>query len=229
MSSSARVCLIADGYLSDFANCLNSILNSTDSLISILVNGKQKTSELEIFSNNQQIKRVDLKNPLGWGNAINYFIEQESEDFLVIMDPSTIFISDPISKSLESFNSEIAAVGWKGGLIDVADEWRSVKDVGSGEVDVLFSYFIVFDRKFAKSVGGANPSAKYYRNADLEFSLKLRAAGKKIFQLDLPLKQERHHGYHDVDSEYRDKNSRKNYQRILDNYRGRTEILSPRR
>ena len=75
----------------------------------------------------------------------------------------------------------------------------------------------------------SNPSAKYYRNADLEFSLKLRAAGKKIFQLDLPLKQERHHGYHDVDSEYRDKNSRKNYQRILDNYRGRTEILSPRR
>ena len=72
MSSSARVCLIADGYLSDFASCLNSILNSTDSPISVLVNGKQKTSELEIFSNNQQIKRVDLKNPLGWGNAINY-------------------------------------------------------------------------------------------------------------------------------------------------------------
>ena len=63
-------------------------------------------------------------------------------------------------------------------------------------------------------VGGFNPRAVYYRNADIELSLAIRAAGGKLMQIDLPLSQGRHHGYHDVDPDYRDKNSRKNYQRI---------------
>ena len=65
--------------------------------------------------------------------------------------------------------------------------------------------------------------------ADLELSLAIRSFGGKLMQLDLPLEQGRHHGYHDVDPDYRDKNSRKNYQRILDRFRGKNEILSPRR
>jgi hypothetical protein len=229
MSSSARICLIAEGFLLDLVKCVDSIIQFTKTPITILVNGKQPTIELDSLSGNPQINRKEIKNPLGWGNVVNQFLEQETDDVLIFMDPSTIFLADPIPATVSSFNNSVAAVGWKGGLIDTADEWRSVKDVGNGEVDVLFSYYMAVDRVFAKSTGGANASAKYYRNADLEFSLRLRAAGRKLFQLDLPLKQERHHGFHDVDPEYRDKMSRKNYQRILDNYRGRSEILSPRR
>jgi hypothetical protein len=94
---------------------------------------------------------------------------------------------------------------------------------------VLFGYYYALDRNFAISAGGANPSAKNYRNADLELSLAIRDARGKLLQIDLPLSQGRHHGYHDVDPDYRDKNSRKNYQRILDRFRGKNEILSPRR
>jgi len=54
-------------------------------------------------------------------------------------------------------------------------------------------------------------------------------SGGILVQIDFLLGQGRHHGYHDVDPEYRDKNSRKNYQRILDRFRGKNEILSPRR
>lgn len=235
MSSSARICLIADGYIQDLVTCINAISRFTDTPVTVFVNGKQPTKELDSLSSNSQIIRRESKNPLGWGNVVNHFLEQEEEDFLIFMDPSTIFLDNPITKTLNSFSTlagaaeSIAAIGWKGGLVNTDDEWRSIKDVGDGEVDVLFSYFMVVDRKFAKNIGGANPSAKYYRNADLEFSLRLRAAGRKIFQIELPLKQERHHGFHDVDPDYREKMSRKNYQRILDNFRGRPEILSARR
>jgi hypothetical protein len=47
--------------------------------------------------------------------------------------------------------------------------------------------------------------------------------------MELPLMQERHHGYHDADPEYREVQSKKNYDRILDKYRGKTAILSARR
>ena len=77
----------------------------------------------------------------------------------------------------------------------------------------------------------ANSKAKFYRNADLEWSLELRSKGHKIVALGdaLPVEQKRHHGYHDSDIEYREKESKKTYDRILQNYRGKTQILSPRR
>jgi hypothetical protein len=47
--------------------------------------------------------------------------------------------------------------------------------------------------------------------------------------MDLPLKQERHHGYYDTDETFRDEQSKKNYDRILERFRGKNEILAPRR
>jgi hypothetical protein len=130
---------------------------------------------------------------------------------------------------LARLESGYQGVGWKGGLVDLEDDWRSTKDRGDGEVDVLFSYFFAFDREFVLKAGGANGSATYYRNADIELSLAIRAAGGKLWQEELPLEQGRHHGYHDADPEYREKKSKENYNRILEKYRGRSEILSPRR
>ena len=54
-------------------------------------------------------------------------------------------------------------------------------------------------------------------------------AGGRLMQIELPLTQERHHGYHDADPDYREVQSKKNYDRILDKYRGKTTILSARR
>jgi len=161
--------------------------------------------------------------------VINHFLNTLTEDYLVIMDPSTVFLGDPIPETLAALKSGYQGAGWKGGLVNLEDEWRSTDDKGAGEVDVLFSYFMAIDRKFALKAGGANPSAKYYRNADMELSLAMRSIGGKLKQIDLPLEQGRHHGYYDTDPGYRDKNSRKNYQRILDRFRGKNEILSPRR
>jgi GT2 family glycosyltransferase len=146
------------------------------------------------------------------------------------MDPSTRFTGDAITPVVaELEKGEYVAVGWRGGLINTDDEWRSVDDKGPGEVDVLFSYFMAFNRVAMIEVGGFNPRALYYRNADIEYSLKIRQAGGRLLQMDLPLTQERHHGYHDVDPEFRDLQSKKNYDRILEKYRGKSAILSPRR
>jgi hypothetical protein len=124
---------------------------------------------------------------------------------------------------------EFMAVGWRGGLVNIDDEWRSVDDMGPGEVDVLFSYFLVVNRQDAIACGGFNARAIYYRNADTEFSLRLRHAQGRLLQIDLPLRQDRHHGYYDTDEAFRDEQSRKNYDRILDRFRGKDEILAPRR
>jgi len=121
----------------------------------------------------------------------------------------------------------VIAIGDAGRLPEVMDKRTYL--IAVGEVDVLFSYFMAFNREAMIEVGGFNPRALYYRNADMEYSLKIRQAGGKLLQMQLPLEQARHHGYHDVDPEFREIQSKKNYDRILDKYRGKTAILSPRR
>ena len=228
MAGSIRICLIAEGFIEDLITCVSAITKHTQTPVSIYANGKSNWLSEDLFKS-AQVSITQEKNPLGWGNVINYFLNTSTEDYLVIMDPSTIFTDDPITPTLTQLESGYQGAGWKGGLVNLDDEWRSTDDKGVGEVDVLFSYFLALDRVFTQKAGGANPSAKYYRNADMELSLAIRAAGGKLMQIDLPLTQERHHGYYDVDPDYRDKNSRKNYQRILERFRGKNEILSPRR
>lgn len=88
---------------------------------------------------------------------------------------------------------------------------------------------MALNREAVLETGGFNLRALYYRNADIEFSLKVRQAGGRILQMELPLEQGRHHGYHDADPDYREAQSKKNYDRILERFRGKSAILSPRR
>jgi hypothetical protein len=223
--SEITVTLIVDGFADDAMQSAQAVLERSNADLAILINGKQAPVQVPSDS---RVTLFDVKQKLGWGNAANFLFQEVKSKFLVLMDPSTKFLGDAITPTLERLNQGYQGVGWKGGLVNLDDEWRSVDDKGEGEVDVLFSYFFAVDRELALEVG-ANPSAKYYRNADLEFSLALREQGARLYQLDLPLEQGRHHGYHDVDPAYREKHSKENYNRILKRFRGKPEILSPRR
>ncbi len=220
------VTLILDGFIDDFLLSLQSIIENTDSPIYILVNGKQDFHKLENFSSRIEINYQ--KQKLGWSNAVNLLMAEVKTDYLVLMDPSTRLTGNPFPEVVMALDEGFVGVGWRGGLVNLEDEWRSVDDKGAGEVDVLFGYFMVLNRTFALQVG-ANPSAKYYRNADLELSLALREAGGKLLQMELPLIQDRHHGYYDVDAAYREKHSKENYQRLLKRFRGNLGILAARR
>ena len=220
------VTLILDGFIDDFLLSLRSIIENTDSPIYILVNGKQDFHKLENFSS--RIEIIYQKQKLGWSNAVNLLMAEVKTDYLVLMDPSTRLTGNPFPEVVMALDEGFVGVGWRGGLVNLEDEWRSVDDKGAGEVDVLFGYFMVLNRTFAVQVG-ANPSAKYYRNADLELSLALREAGGKLLQMELPLIQDRHHGYYDVDAAYREKHSKENYQRLLKRFRGNLGILAARR
>jgi len=57
----------------------------------------------------------------------------------------------------------------------------------------------------------------------------LRQSRGRLLQMELPLEQARHHGYYDTDEAYRDEQSKKTYDRILERFRGKTEILVERR
>ena len=226
-SDDVTVAMIIDGYTDDAVETVKSIKAHATCGIVLLSIGDAGTLVEEMDDHTYLIA---LNPGASWGEAANALLNKINSKYIILMDPSTRFTGDAIAPVVaELEKGEYAAVGWRGGLINVEDEWRSVDDKGIGEVDVLFSYFMALNREYVLEAGGFNARALYYRNADIEFSLKLRHAGGRLLQMEIPLEQGRHHGYHDTDPEYRELQSKKNYDRILERFRGKSAILSPRR
>jgi hypothetical protein len=219
--------MIVDGFQEDAVTCIRAIKEHSQCAIAILVIGDPGPLADELDS---RTSLVQVNENFGWGENANALLRNVTSEFIIIMDPSTIFIGEAITPVLEELKKrEFVAVGWRGGLVNLEDDWRSTDDKGPGEVDVLFSYFIGMHREDALAARGFSNRALFYRNADIEFSLNLRHSNGRLLQMELPLEQARHHGYHDSEPEYRDAQSKKNYDRILERFRGKTAILSPRR
>jgi hypothetical protein len=168
----------------------------------------------------------------GWAAARLAGLRADRSPVQIWCEPSTVLTGDAISPLLaELSDPSVVAAGWRGVNVDLDDEWRSFVDAPPGEVDALLGYLLAVRRDAALAVGGPDVQARYYRNADIEFCFRLRAAGLGrlvVPQDPLPVRQQRHHGYHDVDPATRERESRRNYDRFLRRFRGRTDLLAPR-
>jgi hypothetical protein len=211
LEQETTVAIIVEGFTDDALESVRSIKANSDCGIVILSIGDPGALVAEMDSRTYLFA---VAPGAGWGDCANALLTKIKSKYLIIMDPSTSFTGDAISPVVAQLEEgEYVAVGWRGGLVNTEDEWRSVDD----------------NREAILETGGFNPRAIYYRNADIEFSLKLRQTGGRLLQMTLPLIQGRHHGYHDVDPDYREAQSKKNYDRILERFRGKSAILSPRR
>ena len=219
--------IIVEGFHEDAITCIRSIKANSQCAIAVLVIGEPGDLINELDA---RTSLVQINENFGWGENANALLRNITSDYVIVLDPSTTFTGDAATPVLEELKKrDFVAVGWRGGLVNLEDDWRSTDDKGPGEVDVLFSYFFAMHREDALAARGFSNRAVFYRNADIEFSLNLRHSNGRLLQMDLPLEQGRHHGYHDSDPEYRDAQSKKNYDRILERFRGKTAILSPRR
>lgn len=219
--------IIVEGFHEDAITCIRSIKANSQCAIAVLVIGDPGDLVNELDA---RTSLVQINENFGWGENANALLRNITSDYVIVLDPSTTFTGDAVTPVLEELKKrDFVAVGWRGGLVNLEDDWRSTDDKGPGEVDVLFSYFIAMHREDALAARGFSNRAVFYRNADIEFSLNLRHSNGRLLQMELPLEQGRHHGYHDSDPEYRDAQSKKNYDRILERFRGKTAILSPRR
>jgi len=175
---------------------------------------------------------ADRVEQVGFGNAMNALRHLDTSSVQVVAETSTLLAGDAVSALLASLDDapDLGAVGWRGVNVDRDDNWRSFAAGGRGEVDAVLGYLIAFRRRALEEAEGYSPKARFYRNADIEVSLRLRARGWRLAALDdeLPVAQGRHRGYHDIDPEYRERESRRTYDRILTSYRGHDDLLAPR-
>lgn len=233
LTGEISVGLIVEGWWEDVRACLDALLQHTTAVIyAVHVGGdEQLGTALErcAAEHADRIRAIHLESDPGWGQTARAIAELSTSPLHVLMDPSTVLHGDAFALLRAAFDDvSVVSAGWKGALVDVADQWRSVIDAGPGEVDVLLGYLMMVRREALIATEYPHPKARFYRNADIELSLGLRAAGGRLMAMDLPVEQGRHHGYHDSDPEFRDRESKRTYDRILAAFRGRTDLLCAR-
>jgi len=231
--------VLIDGWPHDAAVCLQALITHLPDDVEVLgvdlgdVDGAGRVLHDFAAAHPARIRELHVAQTLeqaGWGPTVTSVLDACASPFVGVMDMSTVLDGDALTPILAQFDdATVVASGWRGVDVDLADNWRGFVDAEPGEVDAMLGYLMVV-RRDAAVASPPHPKAKFYRNADMEWSLALRAAGGRIAMPDaaLPVHQERHHGYHDTDPEYRDRESRKTYDRLLQRFRGTPGILRPR-
>ena len=239
VESALVICVIVDGWPDDTDTCLAALAEHApgDSMVLAIdcgnVDGAGVRAEAWAVSHPELFRVVHLEQQLsvlGWAAVVSAAIDLSACDAFAMMDMSTVIEGDVFPALLAVLERDgVVATGWKGVNVDTDDGWRSFTSADSGEVDAVLGYLMVIDRDAIEEVR-PDLKARFYRNADMEWSLALREAGGVIAipGVDLAIRQDRHHGYHDSDPAFRDKQSKKTYDRLLQRFRGKDHLLAPR-
>lgn len=218
----ATVALLVEGWPDDLRGCVAALLEHVPArvMISALDVGNQDGAgdalqELAAASPGR-IEAWHVAASPGWSAGRNALLRADPAPVHVIMETSTILTADAISPLLTALaGPAVVAAGWRGA--DPDQDLRSFHDAGPGQVTALLGYLLAVRAAAAAAAGGFSHRARFYRNADLEFSLRLARYGRLVVPDEpLPVRQTRHRGYQDSDPGYRERESRQNYRRVLD-------------
>ncbi len=232
ISPGVTVVVIVDGWAADLQDCISRVLKHTSAKVLMLDIATDESSFVAIEFGEKFPDRVSVIRSvkLGWSKCLLALIRAATTDLIAVMDISTLFDADALAPLVQLLREDqsLTAVGWKGVNVDLENNWFTSSDA-VGEVDQLLGYLLLIRREQALNTP-PHKDARFYRNADMEWSLALRESGGKLVapNIQLPITQGRHHGYFDTDPQYRDKESQKNYSRMLQRFRGKTSILAPR-
>jgi len=221
------VALLVDGWPDDVKTCVDALLLHTpdDVRIVLLENGETDAGALvHELAAHERVQELHLAQATGWAQARNALIRWDTATVHVIMDVSTVLEGDGIGPLVAAVEAGYAAAGWRG--VHVEDGWTSFADSPPGEVEALLGYLLAVRRSAALQVP-LPAKARFYRNADMEWSFLLRDAGLRLVAVDVPVRQERHRGYHDSDPTLRERESKKTYDRFLQRFRGREDLRLP--
>src|SRR2546421_733048 len=132
-----------------------------------------------------------------------------------VLEPTAEILADP-------------AVGMTGVWGLLSADLRSFEEATGGEVDALQAYWLGFRRSDVRSELLFDPKFTFYRNADIDFSLRWRAAGYRLVAAPLPLERHTHREWEALDDHERERKSRDNFSRVLRRWRDRTDLLTGR-
>jgi GT2 family glycosyltransferase len=235
----ATVVLVAEDWVDDLARAVASLTeHGPDGLrVAIVANdpAPEQAARLEAVdatdpgSPGIETEVVWTSARLGYAAAVNAGIRRASAGVVVLLDTSVELTGDAITPLVRALDNPSVALAGPFGI--VSDDLRHFQEAPPGAVDAIEGYCLAFRRDDYRERGPLDEHFRFYRNLDIWWSLVLRDAGvgqpprRALALADLPLVRHEHRGWSSVPEAERDRLSRRNFYRLLDRFRDRTDLL----
>ena len=167
---------------------------------------------------------------LGYGAALNIGIRRSVGPVVIVLDPSVEPTGDLVTPLVDALNDPLVAVAGAWGI--VSDDLRHFREAPAGDVDAIEGYCQAFQRDDAAARGPLDERFRFYRNLDIWWSLVLRDGGveheaRHARRLDgLPVVRHEHRGWTSLPDDERDRQSKRNFYRIIDRFGSRRDLLT---
>ena len=161
---------------------------------------------------------------LGWADARTLGMRRSVGEITVLLDSSLEPMGDFVSPLLAAFEDPTVGIAGPWGV--TSGNGRQFEEAPAGEVDAVEAYCLAIRRDALRAVGGFDRRFQFYRNADLDFSFAVRAAGWRAVRTPpLPLDRHEHRGWQSVAEAERDRLSKRNFYRFLEHWGDRRDLL----
>ncbi|MGH3665309.1 MAG: glycosyltransferase [Egibacteraceae bacterium] len=221
------------------------VADATRCLASVLAHSQGRDYEVVILDNgiggaagdwaadaarNPGVTALHLSEAVGFAEARALQHRVATGRILLWLDTSVELRGDVLGRLAEVFDDPgVGAAGRWGAVVGHSvQHFDGVEPpaVGVRDVHAVWSYLLGLRRTPLRT--GAvelDLGFRFYRNADADVSFRVRAAGARTVVCDLPATQHVHRGYSETPRAVVERESRRNYRRLLDRWRADMQAL----
>jgi Glycosyl transferase family 2 len=232
-SGLATVVLIATDWPADFQRAIEGLRGTAPGGTSTVVvadgPSEEQAATLEsLDGDGDVIEVVWTSERLGQAAALNAGIRRASGPVVVVLDTSVEPSGDIVTPLVQAL--EDAAVGVVGGWGLTSGDLRTFEEAPAGDVDAIEGYCLAFRRADYVARGPLDERFRFYRNLDIWWSLVLRDEGdgespRRAVAMEIPAIRHEHRGWTSLSDEERDRQSKRNFYRIIDRFGSRRDLL----
>jgi hypothetical protein len=237
----ATVVLIATDWADDLARAIAGLEASAPDGTSIVVVADTPSAEqgdaLDALaaldpSATHPIEVIWTSERLGHAAALNIGLRRAPGPIAILLDPSVEPTGDVVTPLVRALDDPSVAVA--GGWGIVSSDLRKFEDAPAGDVEAIEGYIQAFRREDVAERGPLDERFRFYRNFDIWWSLVLRDEGegtaprRAVSLAGLPVVRHEHRGYTSLPDAERDRQSKRNFYRIIDRFGWRRDLLVTR-
>jgi len=228
----ATVVLIATDWPADVERAIRGVRATSPERTSIVVvadaPSPDQAAALEATENAGDAEIVWTSERLGHGAALNAGIRRVAGRIVVLLDPSVEPTGDVVTPLVAALDDPTVAVA--GGWGITSRDLRTFEEAPAGDVDAIEGYCLAFRRDDYAERGPLDERFRFYRNIDIWWSLVLRDGGegerpRRAVSVVIPATRHEHRGWSSLPDDERDRQSKRNFYRIIDRVGSRRDLL----
>jgi hypothetical protein len=229
----ATVVIIATDWPADLQRSVEGLRGSAPAETSMVVvadgPSDEQAAALESLDGDRDgLEVVWTSERLGHAAALNAGIRRASAPVVVVIDTSVEPTGDIVTPLVHAL--EDPGVGVVGGWGLTSRDLRTFEEAPASDVDAIEGYCLAFRRTDYVTRGPLDERFRFYRNLDIWWSLVLRDQGdgespRRAVAIDVPAIRHEHRGWSSVPDEERNRQSKRNFYRIIDRFGSRRDLL----